>query len=120
MSYVLSTLTAAQDYSFYTKSIDGVQRVEKVIHINGGANVANKHFVTKDGVMTELTDEDVGLLESHPVFKLHKENGYVKIFKSEKDESRVLLDMEKADASAPLTPATYEKKGKRKPKTERG
>lgn len=117
MSYVLSTLTAGQDYSFYKKSNpDGLQQVERVIHIDGGANVANKHFVTKDGVMTELSDEDIGLLETHPVFKLHKQNGFVKIFRNERDESRVLLDMEKEDASAPLTPSNCDKESKRRKK----
>ena len=80
MKYVISKLTGAQDYNFYVPGTgEGVNLVSCTIHVNGGANVADKHFITPDGVITELTDEQAERLKTHPVFSLHEKNGFVKI-----------------------------------------
>lgn len=114
MSFILSTLTASQDYTFYKENHGNAFNLAvKTIHVNGGANVADKHFVTKDGVMTELSKEDIELLKTHSVFQMHVKNGFVKIIENEKQEEKVKADMEKADAAAPLTPEKYKSKNKK-------
>lgn len=107
MRYILSTLTSAQDYTFYDVHNNAFNRAEKIIHINGGANVADKHFITKDGIMTEISDSDLELLQTHPVFKMHMQKGFIKILKNEKEENKAKQDMQIADGSAPLTPESY-------------
>lgn len=122
MPYILSTLTAGQDYTFYVKQDinEGINRVSKVITINGGANVADKHFLTKDGILTEISDDNLELLQTHPVFQTHLKNGFVKIMKSnsEKDVRKGKKDMSPKDNGAPLTPESFEKEGKKVPKAK--
>ena len=119
MAIVLSTLTSAQDYTFYRQGgEDGVNVPTKVIHLNGGSNVADKHFVTAHGVITELSDADLEQLRTHPIFQLPVNNGFVTILKSDKEEEKAKQNMTAEDASAPLTPQKYEKRGKRAPKSK--
>lgn len=118
MTIVLSTLTSAQDYTFYQKGgEDGVNQPVRTIHLNGGANLADQHFVTKDGVVTDLSDADIEMLKTHPVFQLHVNNGFVRILNTPTEETKAKTDMEAEDKSAPLTPAKYEKRGKKSPKS---
>ena len=73
MMYVLSKLTGAQDYNFYAEgTAPGVNQVTCTIHINGGANLADKHFITPDGIITEITEEQAERLKTHPVFIQHE------------------------------------------------
>lgn len=116
MKIILSTLTGAQDYVFYDCSSNAVNKVCKTIHIEGGSNLANKNLVTPQGVVTEISDDDCELLKTHPIFKLHFDNGFVKIVDSEKETEKAKQDLQKEDLSAPLTPSSYAKKGKNKPK----
>lgn len=114
MAFILSTLTSAQDYTFYNPDHgNAFNQPIKTIHINGGSNVADKHFITAQGVLTQISDEDLKLLETHEVFKKHVENGFVKVIKNEKAKEEAKADMEQADNSAPLTPESYKKKGKK-------
>ena len=114
MAYILSTLTSAQDYTFYNPNHgNAFNQPIKTIHINGGSNVADKHFITPQGVMTEISDEDLEQLRTHEMFQLHVKNGFIKILEKEKDKEKTKEDMNGADLSAPLTPETYKKKGKK-------
>ncbi|MBO5810415.1 MAG: hypothetical protein J6R32_06265 [Bacteroidales bacterium] len=119
MKYVVSKLTGAQDYNFYVPGTgQGVNLISCTIHINGGANLADKHFITADGVITELTDEQAERLKTHPVFAIHEKNGFVKIVDTEKTADKAKKDLEDEDKSAPLTPKKYANEGKRAPKTK--
>ena len=115
---VLSTLTSAQDYVFYRKGgEEGVNQVVDIIHLNGNSNVADRNFVTPHGVVTTLTEAQVEKLRTHPVFKQHVDNGFVKILMSEKksETEKAKADLEPEDKSAPLTPKKYSSRGKKTP-----
>lgn len=120
MAYIASKLAAAVDYAFYTKGANKINVVTDTIHVNGGADVINKRSLeTPQGVVTEIDDEKLDKLKSHPVFKKHVADGFITILANEKDAKKAEKDLEK-DKSRQLTPDDYEKKGKKKPTTKKG
>lgn len=119
MPFVYSTLSQTNDYTFYRQGGESHLKVAtRKITIKGGANVAAKFLMapngqpvgTPVGVMTEVTDEELEALESHPVFKEHKANKFISVIlgKEEKVE-KVVEDMAKKDKSAPRTPSDFKK-----------
>lgn len=88
-----------------------VPRIVSSVTIKGGADIANyKTLITPMGVKTLVDEDELNLLNANPVFKLHKEGGWVF---AEKDQGAVdvdarvaeVLEVGKSDASAPLTEA---------------
>lgn len=104
MNFIYSTISTSVDYAFY-KNTDPRQLavLEKSITIKGGANVMNKRDIyTPKGFITKVTDEELELLKSNPVFKMHVENGFISYEeKKEKSLEKKLEDMTLRDNSAP-------------------
>lgn len=117
MPYIASTMSADVNYCVYSKTPTGSHEVRRSILIAGKANVADKHFITKDGAVTKVTNEELEMLKEHPVFKIHQANGFVKITSTEGKAENV-KDMSSKDASAPKTPDDYKAEGKQPPKTK--
>ena len=113
MPYITSTATNGTDYALYKTTDAGMTVPVKTISIKGGANCANKVFVTPDSVATKVSDEDYELLKNHPEFIRHMKAGFLKVSKIMKEENN--KGMVKEDNSAPMTPEKYEKKGRKKP-----
>lgn len=111
--YIYSTLTQTTSYAFYKKLLDknDLHEVEREIVIKGGAGVADKNFITPNGVVTKVTDEEHELLKTHPVFQLHVKNGFIIAQKSHSDIDSVVRKMEPRDRSAPIRPEDCEKMG---------
>lgn len=108
--YVYSTLTASVNYT--TDAGD--------VLIAGGANVPNKYMLTSAGVVTSVTTEQLSALKKLPLFQLHHENGFIRWESKKHDVEKVVVDMERADASAPDTEAdaaAFEKKTGTKTRT---
>lgn len=127
MGFITSKMAASVTYAFYTKGANKINVVTDEITVNGGADVINKRSLeTPSGVVTELTDEQIDKLKTHPVFKMHLANGAVAILGSEKEAKKADEDLNK-DKSSQLTPEDYEKgnnekqvaKKKSKPKTKK-
>jgi len=95
-NYIASTLTNAQEYTVY----DGINPI-KSIRVNGGHGLNNRHLVTLNGAITEVNDEDLGLLKSNPLFQRHVDNGFITVT-SDDNAERVAGDLESRDASAPM------------------
>lgn len=89
MSYVISRLSSDVFYNVYKDVVGGKKEVIKKILIKGGAGVANrKTLEISGGIPTEVTEEELELLENNPVFKLHKANGHILILaKADKYEA---------------------------------
>jgi len=117
MPHVSSTLTAAQKYTIWEERIPGQPESVREIRIEGGANTASKHFVTLDGVVTQVTDEQVELLLKIPAFVKHQELGFVKIHNRSKVD---IKGLEAEDKSAPITPKSARKKRLAKPMKSEG
>ena len=119
--YVFSTITADVAYTGYKPMREGqqVNVVEHSVLIKGGANVADGNFVTPEGVVTEISEEDLAHCMANPVFKLHMENGFIKVDKKDQKIEKAVSDMVKRDESAPLTEDDYTSVGKEAPKVNR-
>lgn len=107
-AYVFSTLTCDQHYTNWVSGGADVPVVDKTIHIKGGAGVANDRIITPRGVVTEIDEEDIAILEQNEVFKIHQKNGFVMIERKAADPEKVAADMASRDGSAPLTPNDYQ------------
>lgn len=96
MAFVFSTLTNSQNYGG--------------ILVAGGHRVPDRHFWTPEGVVTQITAEQLERLEANHVFQLHQEAGFVKIRKSEAKPEEVARDMASADSSALLDEKAFAEK----------
>ena len=108
MPYVISTLSQPQDYAFYDSRQDGgstINILKHTIHIEGGQGVVNRRtlIAPDNGVITEISDSDAELLKEHPVFKIHQQNGYVRISNLKMAAQSAVKHMEGSDDSAQLT-----------------
>lgn len=109
-NYVYSTLTADNAYAVYARNPNqDVPVIERSILIKGGNGVATKHLVTPRGVVTEVNDEDMELLEKDYHFQQHKLNGFITVEKKEIAVDKAIKNMAPKDKSAPKTPADYKK-----------
>lgn len=118
MKFITSKLSTSVNYTFYTKGPNNINVITDTITLKGGADVINKKTLqTPSGVVTELTDDQLEKLKTHPVFKKHLENGYVEILSTEKEAAKADKDL-KEDKSKQLTPKDYTKKGKKAPKAK--
>lgn len=105
--HVFSTLACDQRYVNYQTNPDGVPVATSDILIRGGAGVANERLITPQGVHTEVSEEAAAELEKNPVFRMHKENGFISWHARRADPEKVATDMNAKDKSKPLTPADY-------------
>ena len=123
MAYLTSRLAAGVDYTFYEKGANGINQVVDVISVNGGADVINKKSLdTPYGVVTQIDDERLAKLKTHPVFKQHLKEGYIVINTVEKEAEKIAKDENnnlKQDNSKQLTDKDYTKKGRKKPTTKK-
>jgi len=103
MAYVYSTLSCDQGYAIYDKGVDGTPILNRVIHINGKANITNKVLITPRGVATEVSDSDLETLNKDYHFSEHVKNGFITFDAKKFDADEVSRDMTKQDRSAPKT-----------------
>lgn len=110
MFYVYSTLTCDNFYVLYAKNESkDISVAQKKILIRGGHGVATKHFVTPQGVLTQISDEDMEILQKDIHFQNHVKKGFIKFEKKKSEPEKVAQDMAQKDGSAPLTPKDFEK-----------
>ena len=108
MAFIVSRLTATVEYTIYVKGNTDIPQVQRSIIVQGGADVMNRSLVTPLGVGTSVTDEELEALEAHPVFALHKSNGFVAVLGSKTDDpSSIGAGMAKDVKSAPVTEADF-------------
>lgn len=105
--YVYSTLSAPVRYSFYEKGAGDMSREASAILIRGGANVADKNFVTPRGVVTTISAEEYAKLKENKLFQTHVDNGYITVEEKQVDIDKIVSDMEGRDQSSPLVPQDF-------------
>lgn len=106
--YIFSTLTSDQVYTRTAQGGADLPVTTASVFIAGGTNVPDKYLITKYGVMTAVTDEEMQVLLENEVFKLHQKNGFITIRDKPADAEKVAADMETRDQSAPLVDADFE------------
>lgn len=104
--YVYSTLSNDQAYTAYAKGGETPQP-EEVVYINGKANIADKRFITPQGVVTKITAEQLAVLEGIELFSIHKANGFISVSETAADPEHVAADMVGRDESAPLVESDF-------------
>ena len=103
--YVYSTMTASVTYCAWRKGGGDVPSIAQSVTINGGSNVVDKFIRTPRGVMTEITQDQLDIMEQDGVYQIHKSKGFITIDANLHDVEKVVAgNMESADASAQLTP----------------
>lgn len=113
MNFVICTLANNQGYTHYEPAVENgaLPREIKTIFIQGGASVArlsgSSGIYTPTGFATPVSDEDLELLEQNAVFKLHKQNGHIKVDKKDKDIEKAVVDMNRVDQSSPKVEADF-------------
>lgn len=117
MPYVLSKLVNTQLYTQYAKGTNNLSNPCARVEIKGGADITDKNFVTPEGVITKVTDNELEILKANKDFQLHLERGHVKYFGKNPNMDKEVTKLEK-DNSKPLTPEDYTKKGKKAPKVD--
>jgi hypothetical protein len=106
---IYSTLAADMAYTNYANGGAELPNAEQVVHVKGGAGVANDRLVTPMGVATVLTDEGgttaaekLAALKANKVFQLHEKNGYVIVSEEKQDPEKMAANMNTNDPSKPL------------------
>lgn len=101
--YVYSTLSSPQAYTIWRKTESDLPLKEHTVHIAGGANVTNAHFLTPKGVLTIVEEAEMEQLLNCDMFQRHVERGFIRIEAKEAKVDAVAADMTAKDASAPAT-----------------
>ena len=111
--YIFSTLSNDNRYGRYSPAPNGGQpELTESVTIAGGANVIGKHFITPHGVMTEVTEAQMDILNSNFLFKQHVKSGHIVVRDTKSDPEKVVAkEMEKVDGSAPVTPESLKALG---------
>ena len=112
--YVYSTATCD---NVIAVGYDASGRPAKRILLKGGHGVANKHFITPQGVVTEVSDDDADILRNHPTFQRMMKAGFYVMEGKRIEPEKVAASMKGRDGSAPLVPQDYELNGKKSPKS---
>jgi rRNA maturation endonuclease Nob1 len=116
MNYVFSTLATDMTYVNWHSPGEGIPPMEgKHINIRGGAGVARNVRAGSDiwtplGDVTEISDEDLALMEQNEVFRLHQKNGFIRVQKKSSEVEKAVADMNRKDNSSPLTEADVKAK----------
>ena len=80
MAFIISKLSSDTDYVVYGDVTGGKKVILKHILIKGGAGVTDKKtLLLPGGFATEVSEEDLELLEKNHVFQIHKKNGHVSV-----------------------------------------
>ncbi len=117
MQYVYSTLTSDTKYRVWIESSNDLPTFEHFILIKGGTGLANKDLITPYGVVTEVSDQDLALLEADETFQRHVEGGFIHVDRIKSDPEKIAADMAARDGSSPLVPQDFELNKKKPPKS---
>jgi hypothetical protein len=115
MVYVYSTLATPQKFTRYNMpdptDINQMGRlpvVEFDVLIKGGAGIASKNLITRQGVMTRITQEEYAGICELESFKKFVADGFITVEKKDYDIDKIIGDMNPRDPGGPITPADYE------------
>lgn len=71
-----------------------------------------KHLITPIGVMTEIDEKQMDILNRNFLFNQHLKSGHIVVRDSKRDTEKVVSDgMEREDGAAPVTPKSLKKLG---------
>ena len=111
MPYVYSTLTGDQIYQLYAPKIDfkKIPKPKRKVFIAGGSNVIDKHMHTPRGVVTEVSADELNVLEQVKGFQRHRSRGFITVDDKSAPPEKVAKSMTPKDKSAQLEDSDFEK-----------
>lgn len=109
--FVFSTLAADQNYTVWLKGGGDLPVQGDSVLIKGGTGVMDDRLITPLGVCTQITTDELALIEQDEGFKLHKANGFIVVQQVEADPEKVAADMETNDKGAQLNEETLKSAG---------
>lgn len=114
MPYICSTATNDAYYCDYAPGGADLPVLKHRVLIKGGANRGGKNLQTPQGVVTEVSQDDLDFLNKNTAFQRHVKKGFLTVVeqKKEPEANKVAKDMTKQDASAPLRDVDYEDGGR--------
>ena len=123
MPYIVSKLSQDNEYTGWKVGRNGLNQKEMSVLIKGGANVVDKKKLeVPNGVVTEVTKEQLEFLKTNSLFKMHLDGGWVEIAVSKESANKKAetkdLDERgrvKKDGSAQLTAEDFEDAGMEPP-----
>lgn len=109
MFYVYSTLTCDNEFAVYAPSDNrDIPVIHKTILIKGGHGVAGKNLFTPKGVVTEVCDEDMEILNRDVQFLDQMKHGFITVEKKHIAPEKAAENMTDRDGSSPKRPSDYE------------
>lgn len=119
--FVFSTMATDISYVKYSDApAGGLPRILRSVTIKGGAGVASKKLVTLDGIVTEVSADDLEFLRADAQFIRHEKAGFHYVSDTRHDLDPVVGDMNRKDNSRPLTAADFEAGGRAARRTADG
>lgn len=111
MPFIYSTLTCSNTFVLYAPKNDpnALSRIIKRIEIHGGHGMKHpKALDTPKGVVTQVSDEELDLLQQSSSFKRQVAAGFIVVDAKKIETEKMAENMAQKDASAPLTPKDFE------------
>jgi hypothetical protein len=111
MAWVFSTATHSIRFTQWElpKNPRVLPKAGRSVTIKGGANLADKHLHTPNGVATEVSDDDLAFLMGNDAFMKAVKSGYMVVDRNKANLDSVVNDMKPKDGSAPKVPGDFEK-----------
>lgn len=124
MAFIVSKLSQSTRYTGWKKGKNGLNQREISVVIKGGANVVNKKTLTvPNGVITEVSAEELAFLKTNGAFQRHVERGWLTVLSNKAAAEKLAETQEKdedgfvkKDGSSQLTKEDFERAGKTPPK----
>ncbi len=120
--FVYSTLSTDQAYTKWQPNPDApipkdpAQNAPPPIKvceilIRGNYGMADEFMRTSLGQRTEISAEQLAILETIPVFVAHRKRGFITVKDAAHDVEKVVADMARSDRSMPITPSHFANAG---------
>lgn len=113
MPIIVNTMGQSVEYMPYRRVEEqGSLRLIPAEHgllIRGGQGVVrrNELFTPRNGVTTEVTDEELAELENNSLFRKQRDAGFLTIIGDVRDQDKAFGNMRPEDDSAQLTPEDF-------------
>ena len=123
MPYIVSKASQDNEYTGWKKGRNGLNQKEFSVVVKGGANVVDKKKLeVPNGVVTEVTKEELEFLKQNNAFQRHLDRGWVYIATSKESAQKKAETQDKdengkvrKDGSAQLTAQDFEDAGQKPP-----
>lgn len=116
MAYIVSHEAQSVEFPKYVRTKTGVDATSSIV-IKGGTGVINKKTMhTPNGIITEVSKEDLDFLKTQFLFNFKVENGSYEIVDSEKKAREKAKKQKPKDKGAQLTAQDFIDAGMTPPK----